>query len=1775
MSGSRSWQAGRRPDGRQAEWARRSGRRSLQESRRSRTVKLAAAICGLVALIAVGIYLASRYQPITQPALAVIGDPLYRDLQIPPNAGADQGNHIDLIRLKEDAGHLFAPVAEPSLQDWNLLTADRLLRESQERLAEISRELPSDERTVVIYCGLLGLSRNGKAMLLVSDASGTDREIPSSEWIQGLSAAAEEAGAKVLVLIDPGPATVSWSQGILAPDFAAQLESELAAKPVKNLCVILASGPGETSWRITDVPAPIPPAEEDPKSSDAAPAPLAEPHGLGRSIFSYYVVSGLRGEATDRSGRAIRTADDKPYGNSDGRITANELFTYVSQKVDRWATSQRGVRQTVTKFGGDGNFLVGAVTKRPPAPKPNEQAKAESTGSSKADEKPEDKPKEPPAVAAERRLTKLWELRDRLAASSPPGDAISPAAWRELQSRLLAAELRLRIGLVDAAVKVLDEAEGQIETIASTAEEMDLGKRFGGTWLRPFLPTIPVGAASKPATPDAGGPTAAGTTPAPAPPDLAAQLDEAAKSPPPMPLPNEQAIRERLADREALAKALDWVVGKGSTARSSEDWAALGRVAALLPAGEVSPELRTVQRLAAASKTWTDTDSDKKASLAARVLRMLDRFGRVGLDDPASLATCRHMLAEGLLATAAAERWLVLAGDTAEAERHLRRAETALRNLEQATAAVSNARRLQQRLDEQLPELARWLASVREREPKLSAEDDRYERVQTLSADLNALASDAVSPESDWGRLQSRIDAAWTSANIDDASGIGADLTTLSFGERRLAALLRTLAESDPEARNRDAINARLRETVAALEALPLAVSNAIADLVSQPDWSDIDTQLHFASLPGFDAASRQRLRSTLQKNEYSTSNGTPGESRRWEAGTWHGFWSQQVLKPFDAGNPSSELASERSAQFDRVWEAFLEGASDAEGSQIASRRADLGAAVRGLAELEQRPGRATSSAAGGSDVPTLLGLFADVNSLSGDAIDLRKAWSALPVKARPTAAADEKLIARDIGAALADVDSVVASDGLRGATLTVQSFPQRGHLSLRTGTASNPIDVYVAEKRMQNGELPADAVNPTPTVQFRSDLTGDESVIVALIDKDQFPLAIQRIRVVPEVGEERWRIRFAAAANRTEVLSDAPEVLSLPPRTDKPLALVPVLEFPAAAPTEIVSVEVQQRDNPVSDDWRTVLGPKTFPLRDNSERSPTGDLRRLVLDFTPAPTTPAEPAVPPAATADSSTTFSFENGLRFLVRLDGKELPPREIWPVTFDAGRFVSEDAKALGVRLEGTPPRIEALITATTGGDPRIPETVPVELHFDRTLDPLVGDQKATKGFVAPGSGGTLRLFGQIADGPGFEQLLMSSTGGTVALSVAGLPRAYRWRLRAGQEPDRIQPTDSPLELEFVRRAAPPNAPPAAGAPAALPAIEAVPVDPTLNAAMIGPTELPNVSLRYFVYQLEDRASAAQSPQPSPRTIIVRRSEPGRQETSQVFFSEQIVRRFATRMNAAVTGAVWNVSVESEPHAIPLGFEAVGRFEVTTVLRTPGIDDADATSRTIRLVIDGTSPETQFLSPSADGPVPADRPLPVVCSISDPESGVHSAELRVDVDGSGAFEAEKDAVKVFDESELAADAVSDPWYRDGKVQIRWNVPVQLIPPAPKEGKLDRVTIWAVAKNRRGLTVEKPLQLELKRAKVKPPPPPPTTGDIVVTVTPKPRPPVAPEIVLVAPDGGTENRSGTSATFSKLKPGPYEIRVTQGTTGFKGQGAAKVTVEAGKKSTVHIKVE
>src|SRR5690606_23234221 len=122
-------------------------------------------------------------------------------------------------------------------------------------------------------------------------------------------------------------------------------------------------------------------------------------------------------------------------------------------------------QQNVIMLGDARDFVVGTVTKQPKATNlasessADEASKEDSDDATAADAQPvaagEDarEAELKSRQAALQELDRLWALRDQLVAA--PVHAISVDQWRTFDELLLAAERRLRIGLFDAAEKLL------------------------------------------------------------------------------------------------------------------------------------------------------------------------------------------------------------------------------------------------------------------------------------------------------------------------------------------------------------------------------------------------------------------------------------------------------------------------------------------------------------------------------------------------------------------------------------------------------------------------------------------------------------------------------------------------------------------------------------------------------------------------------------------------------------------------------------------------------------------------------------------------------------------------------------------------------------------------------------------------------------------------------------------------------------------------------------------------------------------------------------------------------------------------------------------------------------------------------------------------------------------------------------------------------------------------------------------------------------------------
>jgi hypothetical protein len=237
----------------------------------------------------------------------------------------------------------------------------------------------------VVYLNALALTdAKGELNILPVDAR-LDR--PATTWLPLREVftrlRTSEARHKLLLLDIMQPFTDA-RRGVLSNDVAERLRALLDEVLPKDphLSVLCACSPGQTSLV----------AEE-----------------LGHSVFAFYLREGLR-----------RQADQA--GSADGRVSLQELATYVTREVEQWTWQHRRARQTPRLYGAQKDYPLAAVN-------PSEGAAVE----------PETEADYPDW------LRDGWKLRDQW--WDEGGYRQTPDVLRQLESALLRAEQQWRGGV--------------------------------------------------------------------------------------------------------------------------------------------------------------------------------------------------------------------------------------------------------------------------------------------------------------------------------------------------------------------------------------------------------------------------------------------------------------------------------------------------------------------------------------------------------------------------------------------------------------------------------------------------------------------------------------------------------------------------------------------------------------------------------------------------------------------------------------------------------------------------------------------------------------------------------------------------------------------------------------------------------------------------------------------------------------------------------------------------------------------------------------------------------------------------------------------------------------------------------------------------------------------------------------------------------------------------------------------------------------------------------
>lgn len=361
-----------RPTTWQGNASRIAASQQAKTGKRNKIVALGFAILLLLGATAAWVFWPTAApQPYTLPVW--VSDTTDRHIPINPWAAQDRKAWLDLALKHNNAF---------TSQQQNLLVRELGRLES----------LEDHKQPVIVYLsGYTLTDPDGKVFLLPSDAN---LEKPET-WL-GIDAVVKnlrgcKAKHKLLILDVFDPFTYP-AAGILADDTAARLEEDLkkATQEDPDLQVLTSCSPGQVSH-----------ASED----------------LGHSVFAYFLLKGLSGEADGANSD----------GRKDARVELLELVEYITGNVDRWAWSNRQRRQTPALYGSRTDFaLVGVDPGKTVTPAPLDTTYPQW-------------------------LTDRWALRDAWWADGSYRAA--PGAFRALESALLHAEQQWRGGMDREAIE--------------------------------------------------------------------------------------------------------------------------------------------------------------------------------------------------------------------------------------------------------------------------------------------------------------------------------------------------------------------------------------------------------------------------------------------------------------------------------------------------------------------------------------------------------------------------------------------------------------------------------------------------------------------------------------------------------------------------------------------------------------------------------------------------------------------------------------------------------------------------------------------------------------------------------------------------------------------------------------------------------------------------------------------------------------------------------------------------------------------------------------------------------------------------------------------------------------------------------------------------------------------------------------------------------------------------------------------------------------------------
>lgn len=1100
---------------------------------------------------------------------------------------------------------------------------------------------------------------------------------------------------------------------------------------------------------------------------------------------------------------AVAAADAETEPPSDESQPPADATKEANEAAEKDAGGEAKAKAPATDGAGDSPDGKKADPEKPSDGADSADTKAAVADTNSANAAESDTPPEFTLEVLNRRLGELWNRRDELRRQ---GAAVvnSPREWRSLQVFLVRSEQLLRIGAVADAAPSLDECQRLLDVISTRSDAGGLYPE-NSAWS-----TLSLALADRVQAPGLDEKGHA---------EFDGLLKTALAATPEMPEPLQkfqQFVEAKPEAERALARYLvDQFRGVETLGR--EGVQKLRSFIAMIPPERQPAEILACRQLlhladlsASGRLEWTPAF----ASDCATAFELALQIERLTAGDPVLTPYIRPEIDAVLKAQSAAVRWLEVGGGRegqarqwlATANRHLKRAD-------ETAEIVHNALHLRARLLAELPDFARWTADRAEADPNRAA----------LTGRMQALARYFQDPQS--GSFQNAAGAL-----PDEHERL---LLELMRDARHLNELLARSA-SGASTSSQDTLSQELSratvdigrrwESYQKTFQLELDLLGSM-DAVTADTWRRIDQILE---VPWITASQRLRLLGKLavtpERGLLRTADPLQDVAL---TGGWQGFWAIQALALAgrDVGplwDQWAEFVSQTSADAARFAAASLGRSVNVSWWEIANAL-EQPSRSRELVRAEMAQRELLARCVDGTDRPAKQdrGAVLRLRDLRLQELLCLRRSHAFDSSRRPGRTelhADVEQFAKRIESAieavdprfecpsrpadvprLSDLAEVVKFDlGSRRQTeLPIRIAPSPSYSSVN----DQPIEVKLrlegpgVSVRIAGEVVSEDAfsIAGEPLVRrYQLGLdprTGSDSrlLTVALLrTSDGRPLEIRQIVLQPPIDPNQWRIVFlhssevAGNARWNEVVRNRPlqgaTELSLPPTPAGAEASYPLQAFLVRPENDSIASAA------VSVFVRDAKGQtkRLFELPDvklEASGKPT------LLPFSePPPAAPAQPPqTPPAGNGAApvpppSTALDVSHGLVFEITPKGRQTIVHQVRPTLYPANRLVTIGQGRTGALPVFQDLNLSVLVQRVSPVDPLLPEAVPVELELPQAMAELPGNKDLTEPALAIGPPRELSVrFHEQVRG------VLDRREYEVALSVGGLPHAFRWDVR----------------------------------------------------------------------------------------------------------------------------------------------------------------------------------------------------------------------------------------------------------------------------------------------------------------------------------------------------------------------------------------------------------